>query len=466
MGYIPSIMLNTRYAPLVIMLGAASTGWGANPVLMFGRAGDLAVDQLRVTFALEDPANPDVIVGPHFYDTGLLDTGANGVLLGQLAYIDENTLTTNPNLYKIASTPTNPHVTYYETGVAGAEPFDVTIPYNLYVAGDSGIPVQTTNVNALGSSDIALPVGGVIGMPAMTGRVVHSDFTGLPSLNSFIAVDINTDAPVKTPGVTYDIALHMLEPEYPGQEEATDPKPTFHDLPLLDLNFNNGIHSAASTLLLDTGAQNSIISRDIAIALGIDPDDPAHETLEVGGIGGSVDMPLVMLDEMILHTTAGVDLAFTDVVVGILDIEGIDGVIGMNLQTTGYFDLLFDAEPGQYGAFTGMALDFRDPAQGIMSLDVNMDYVKAPGDINMDGIVDINDLAALAGYYGQSANSYWKMGDFDRDGDVDEFDLAALASNYNLGQEQAYIDFASIPEPTSLAMMAIAITFAGRRRRS
>jgi hypothetical protein len=453
------------------ILGAASPGWAVNPILMFGRAGDLAVDQLRVTFALEDPANPGEIVGPHFYDTGLLDTGANGVLLGQLAYIDDQTFEVNPNLYDVASTPTNPHVIYNESGVAGSEPFDVTIAYNLYVAGDDGIPIQQTGVHALGSSDIALPIGGVIGMPAMTGRVITADFSGLPNLNNFIVVDFESAPPTPTPGVTYDILMPMLEPEYPGQEQPTDPKPTFHDLPLMSgLKFNHGSNHTTQTLLLDTGAQNSIISRDAAIALGIDPDDPNHETIEVGGIGGSVDMPLVLIDEMVVPTSAGVDLVFTDVVVGILDITGIDGVIGMNWQTTGYFDLLFEADPGEYGAFMNMVLDFRDPNTGVMRLEVNPDYIKSPGDTDMDGDIDLNDLATLASNYGLAANSYWDMGDFDRDGDVDLSDLSALAANYGSGEAQAFADFQSltgVPEPSTLAIFGLGllgIASRGRRR--
>ena len=64
-----------------------------------------------------------------------------------------------------------------------------------------------------------------------------------------------------------------------------------------------------------------------------------------------------------------------------------------------------------------------------------VDYVRAyaqalPGDANLDGTVDIKDLAILAANYRKHVTGGWSMGDFNGDGVVDVEDLALLAANY------------------------------------
>jgi Ca2+-binding RTX toxin-like protein len=55
-----------------------------------------------------------------------------------------------------------------------------------------------------------------------------------------------------------------------------------------------------------------------------------------------------------------------------------------------------------------------------------------PGDAGLDGIVDFNDLAALAQNYNNTdGQRLWGQGDFTYDGNVDFNDLAKLAQNYN-----------------------------------
>jgi len=52
------------------------------------------------------------------------------------------------------------------------------------------------------------------------------------------------------------------------------------------------------------------------------------------------------------------------------------------------------------------------------------------GDANLDGAVNVFDLAALANNYSGSGK-VWAEGDFNGDRDVNVFDLAALANNYS-----------------------------------
>jgi len=90
-----------------------------------------------------------------------------------------------------------------------------------------------------------------------------------------------------------------------------------------------------------------------------------------------------------------------------------------------------------------------------------------PGDTDFDGDVDLNDLSALASYYGIPFGMDWDRGDFDADGDVDLSDLSTLASTYGAGAAQAFADFqaiASVPEPSTIVLGLGAICLLGRRQ--
>jgi len=81
--------------------------------------------------------------------------------------------------------------------------------------------------------------------------------------------------------------------------------------------------------------------------------------------------------------------------------------------------------------------------------------VASPGDIDLDGDVDLGDLSMFASNYGALTSASWQQGDFDEDGDIDLSDLAMLAGNYETGQAQAMADFqvlTQIPEPVSVGV--------------
>ena len=103
-----------------------------------------------------------------------------------------------------------------------------------------------------------------------------------------------------------------------------------------------------------------------------------------------------------------------------------------------------------------------------------VDPTLLPGDANLDGRVDVQDLAILAANYRKQVTGGWLQGDFNNDGVVDVEDLALLAANYRHsyasdvvpafdGLDAVAIELLSlagvtvVPEPGELAMLAMAL---------
>lgn len=94
------------------------------------------------------------------------------------------------------------------------------------------------------------------------------------------------------------------------------------------------------------------------------------------------------------------------------------------------------------------------------------------GDANLDGVVDITDLGALATNWQSSGD--WMQGDFDRSGFVDISDLGLLATNWQSGAgelslwtllDELGIPGAAVPEPSvALTWIAAMLPILPRRR--
>lgn len=90
------------------------------------------------------------------------------------------------------------------------------------------------------------------------------------------------------------------------------------------------------------------------------------------------------------------------------------------------------------------------------------------GDANLDRIVDISDLAALAANFNGAGG--WTEGDFNYDGVIDAMDLALLAFNWQAGNfNEALMSLgisgADVPEPASGGLLALGAFVLSQRRR-
>jgi len=96
------------------------------------------------------------------------------------------------------------------------------------------------------------------------------------------------------------------------------------------------------TFLFDTGAQLSVMSEEIAVALGIDLSGWDHQIDVQGAAGMAIEVKGYYLDSLEVPCDTDNDgtcddtLRFTDPAVYVLDlgVPGLDGILGMNLANT------------------------------------------------------------------------------------------------------------------------------------
>ncbi|HEY7087900.1 MAG TPA: autotransporter-associated beta strand repeat-containing protein, partial [Tepidisphaeraceae bacterium] len=113
-------------------------------------------------------------------------------------------------------------------------------------------------------------------------------------------------------------------------------------------------------------------------------------------------------------------------------------------------------------SFAGVAVD-------TTSLLIDYTFV---GDTNLDGVVDVNDLANLASHWQRSAD--WTGGDLNYDGFVDATDLGMLALNWQAGSGGGGASLGaalsllglppvSVPEPANATLLALTVLRLRRR---
>ena len=527
--------------------------------VILGPADTLALDQPRITFGMTDESalpNP-VVIGPGIFNSALLDTGANGILLASPSYrdsggaltIDYGSVSADLDGSGVVEAD-EMNLQYSELGVAGTTPLDLHSSLGLRITDSDNVErLISTEVRAFGDSSLNIgSFAAIVGMPAMDGYAVEVDLR--PNLNlGFQRVafhDTIAQAAVESPN-TMNVDLRIVEPEFTDTTliDAGFPEllPTFAGLPVIDnidMRHTGGANSGGATLtaddytfLVDTGAQTVIISQQMASDMGIDftqtlaQGGDILDFLEVGGIGGTIPMPLVTVDQFIMPTQNGFDLVWTDLLVGVLDIgseDGIDApfdaVFGHNMLTTGYLaaafgggggdntivktdfsnnqdlvedfinegiisdveelvDLAFNISQEDYDLLvdSGILPDTNDPLVAFnAALGLDEELGVDPGLVNplFDKVVfdftPDDGTAVMRLDFNESVtipDLNLLLGDADGDGDVDAFALTAVEQNF--GNVLPVTDPSSInpiPEPGSLLLLTLSgAAFIARRRR-
>jgi hypothetical protein len=307
----------------------------------------------------------------------LLDTGASGILMGKDASSDLK----SAGLQTVAN--------YTDFGVAGSENTEVSAPYTFSYAGSDGVPISLPNVRIQTSQQNFGFYPGIAGMPLMQGRTVSFDLSQQANMEApAIAVAFGS-GPLPTLAHQYSVPLSMTLFPQTGQQNPGDPLPENAPLPFVSVGVANGASSQTGSFLLDTGAQQCILSSAMAFALGLDTDhdgtfdNEASSFQTVSGVGGSVMIPVLSVGAFALHASDGIDLVQHDVAVGIVDIDpSIAGVLGFNFLNMGWElyalnAFLGEPDPGPPGVFSRVDLDFRDVAttsQGEMRLTLNSQF--------------------------------------------------------------------------------------------
>ena len=77
-----------------------------------------------------------------------------------------------------------------------------------------------------------------------------------------------------------------------------------------------------------------------------------------------------------------------------------------------------------------------------------------PGDANLDGRVDVNDLTIVLTNFGQTGMT-WSQGEFTGDGTVDVNDLTIVLANFGQSLAASVGGAVAVPEPAALALLGI-----------
>ena len=436
----------------VAVVLAAETACAA-PWIDMGVKDEIAFDQPAVTFEMLANDGSGTSLGPHGGDIFsisnrfILDTGATSIIaingaeseLRDNGYVTENTV--------------------LEQGVAGFSILDVSAPYIVEVTDSGGATLALPSTRIMsGQFPDLFSVNGIVGMPAMTGRVVTLDETvwaDIEDIFDIVPMEVHiSNALPTTNGHRYSVPIRAQTFDVVGDP----PLPIAAPIPFVDMSVGFGGLNASGSFILDTGAAISFISSDLALQIGLDSnndgvldtsDEQSDGSLPIGGIGGIIEAPLFYIDRFSVPTEQGVDLVWNlegSLSVLVLDIhEEIDGVLGSDLLTSGWFS--FFQEESTPGPVQMVHFDFReffeddDAGKIYFDLTPSYDVVQSAviaGDFNGDGSVDAADYVL------------WR-----KSGGTQE-QFQAWRSNFgqsSLGFGSATIAATSVPEPTSWTLL-------------
>ena len=397
----------------------------------------------------------NTVVGPPLaspmserYAIGILDTGATTNLIGQCdrarTGLDETRLTGNRVPIGGAGCQVDADVTdplgVWMAGLGAIDPVTLALD-TAALAGHWNVSLVTIPEASCGD---LVDVQSVVGTPLLAFRdfVIRTDLTWTIVRDgvTYVSPDVRIYPPgdARVPEYRIEIPLDVrpagmtISAYYP---DLTDFDRFEHPsiptaLALMELAPPTGGWFFASVrmsegaggeiskmLMVDTGAQVSVIRSFVAGQLGLNPDFPEF-TVEVANVCGEVaEAPGFYVDVFKIDAFGG-PLTLRQVPVIVMDlpsVEGgtLDGVIGMNV----FFD---------------RNLTFRPRLTGSSVLSVRWWY----GDLDRDRDVDLNDFATFQVCFNGSGRppvspSLCGEADSDQDGDVDVNDFAVFQICFN-----------------------------------
>jgi hypothetical protein len=466
----------------------------ARPWIDMGVKDDFAIDQPMVTLEVFDQLagggrgaslGPDIGEFGFLFSGFFLDTGATSIIA-----FNEAASTLEENGYITEGT-------VVEQGTAGFSTLDVSAEYYLEVT-DSGGGTRSLPFTRImsGQVDGLDGVNGLVGMPAMVGKVVTLD-TGhweeLAGLDPFdpdyldqilelLPLQVGISDSLPAAGHRYSVPIRAQTFHVMGD----GPLPAEAPIPFVEMTVGNGDLEATGQFIVDTGASISFISTDFGRAIGLDSnndgvldssDEQFFDSIPIGGIGGILDAPLFAIDRFSIATEQGVDLVWQlpqSLSVLIVDIDpAIDGVFGAELISSGWFSLLEEEVEG-LGPLQQTHFDFRqffaddDLGKIYFDLTPSFDVVLPdglPGDYNDDGIVNAADYTVWRNSLGAVGSNL--PADGNGSGSVEEGDYAIWKMHFGESAGNgAGGNAGAVPEASGLMLSLIAVSaLAAFRRR-
>jgi hypothetical protein len=292
----------------------------------------------------------------------------------------------------VSATLGNPLLAFYTTIINVNQPRRVVVRGQTYFGPDIQILSSYTPSTSVYRHKIPLELGGM-------EPVTTASYFAFPDLSGDWW-DLLGDMVPMTPTM-----LSMMGGDFPMGGAF------FVDVTLLQGQTGPLNLPQTARMMLDTGAQSSIISSNIAAKLNLPID--ADFRAEVCGVGGVTDVPGYYVDYVQINAMGGA-LQFAHVPFLVIDLDSpeggsLDGILGTNF----FWNRNVVLQPDSTG--TGF-LHISDPVP------------YACADLNGDALVDAQDFAIFAAAWQTTpADPAWNpLCDFYADGVVDARDLQAF----------------------------------------
>lgn len=446
---------------LTLFLISASQVTAGQADLNFDGVFEYALDLPRILFLMKrDPNGEPLLYEGNFeINWAFLDTGASGLLLSK-----ETT-----DFLEISI---HPDAEYIDVGVGGFEAFDVSEPLYfatyIYDLEEPNISMPNTYLDSGGPWRVQVkqsyagpwpdePID-LMGMPVMAGKTVIL-YPGLTNELGLFASEIVEPNSLYIPAVDFNVPLRFEKYVTPNLVEDfhIPPLPVLAYNPVIDnVVMEYGNESTTATLLLDTGGTISLMSTARAADLGLTdeygtPIVPPDFNTAIGGIGGIVEIDGYQIDNLILPTLNGYNLAYNNARIFVHDISVIDEDTGEFITLDGIFGSNFLCASAKIEG--GWPVDLAetpyehiviDTQKALLGFDVNDVYPlpacgdefhpQPEADLNGDCTVDNYDYQILVSNFGRNdcnaINSFCDRTDIDKNGKVNVIDVFIMRSQW------------------------------------